>query len=139
MDLAWLNSLEFEKIPEPIRYNDTPRLSINSGGQMVMNLVFLRKAAGQRRFYGEVSKDGRCITLRPDDEQGQLLFTPKGVRANKRFSALLARRGIKFPVAYTLEWISERDFWVGCSGDLPAPPKAEELFAAKGGRKRRGV
>jgi len=138
MDLAWLDSLEFESIPAPVHYYETPRLSVNEKGQMTMNPVFLRKIGETRRFYGAVSKDGRCLTLRPDRE-GQICFSPKGVRQNSAFAALLDRRGIRFPAVYSMEWVPERELWAGCSNDLPRPPQAKTLLPGRRGGKRNGT
>ena len=138
MDLAWLDSLKFEPIPAPVRYYDTPRLSINEKGQMAMNPVFLREAGENLCFYGGVSEDGRCITLRPSKE-GQTCFTAKGAKKNEKFSRLLGRRGIKFPVTYSMEWVPERELWFGCSGDLPKPPQAKTLLPKRRGGRLSGT
>lgn len=134
MDLKWLDSLEFEAIPAPRHYYDIPRLTVSGKGQMTMNPAFLRRAGEARCFYGEVSRDGRCLTLRPD-EGGQLRFSPMGVRMNRDLSELLSGRGIRLPASYTLEWVEERSLWAGCSADLPEPPQVEELLPKSRGRR----
>lgn len=137
MDLAWLDSLEFEAIPTPVNYAETPRLSVNKKGQMSMNAAFLRAVGNDRRFYGEVSKEGHCLTLRPDGE-GQICFTPKGVRLNGRLAELLRARQVKIPAVYSMEWIPERGLWAGRSGDLSDPPPVSTLLPKRRGGKRNG-
>lgn len=137
MDLAWLDSLEFEAIPTPMNYAETPRLSVNKKGQMSMNAAFLRAVGDERRFYCEVSKDGRCLTFRPDGD-GQICFTPKGVRLYGRFADLLRQRQIRFPVIYSMEWLPERALWAGYSNDLSSPPPSNALLPKRRGGKRNG-
>lgn len=135
LDLAWLDSLEFDAIPAPEHYYDLPRLSVRNDGQMRMNPGFLRKLGEARRFCGMVSRDGRCLALRPDGE-GQIAFTPKGVCRNHALAARLCERGIELPAVYSMEWLPERELWAGCSGDLPAPPPAGALLPRGRGGKR---
>lgn len=137
MDLAWLDSLTFELIPPPLPCSEVPKLSVNKKGQMSMNTAFRQKVGDRRRFHGEVSKDGRCLTLRPD-EKGQLSFTAKGVRQNNRFADLLRERQIKIPAVYSMEWVPERELWVGRSNDLSSPPPVSTLLPKRRGGKRNG-
>lgn len=130
MDMNWLDSLEFEAVPTPTHYYDIPRLTVSEKGQMTMNPAFLRMAGQTRCFHGEVSKDGRCLLLRPD-AGGQLRFSPKGVRANRAFFNRLRELGIEAPTVYSLEWLPERELWAGCSSDLPKPPAGMKLLPNK--------
>ncbi len=136
MDLNWLDSLEFEAIPAPVYYYDIPKLIVNENGRVTMNQAFLREVGQTRCFYGELSTDGRCLRLRPDEE-GQMRFSPKGARKNQAFSDRLKKLGIRLPAVYPLEWLSEREVWVGCSNDLPKPPeiKARPSKRPKGRKK----
>lgn len=133
MDLNWLDSLEFEAIPAPVYYYDIPRIAVNAKGQMTMNPAFQRLAGETRCFYGEMSKNGICLLLYPD-EGGQLRFSPKGVRMNQAFSERLKELGIQLPAVYTFEWLDKRKAWGGYCRDLPEPPKTKTLLP-KGSRK----
>ncbi len=136
MDLNWLDSLEFEAIPAPVHYYNIPRVVVSEKGLMTMNPAFQRLAGEARSFYGELSKDGVCLLLHPN-ERGSLQFTAKGVRSNRKLSDRLRALGIQFPAVYTLEWLDERKMWVGCSNDLPSPPKIEELLPKRSKRGKR--
>ncbi len=135
MDIKWLDSLTFEPIPAPTHYYDIPRLTVNEKGHMTMNSACLRQVGKTRCFSGEISTDGRCLKLQPD-ESGELHFSPaSGVCLHRDFSSHLKERGIQLPAIYTLEWLPERDLWVGTSNDLPKPPKTV-VFSRKPARRR---
>ena len=67
------------------RYDSIPSLDLS-----ILFSKKLSEVGNDRRFYSPVGKDGRCLTLRPDAE-GQICFSPQGVRLNGRFTDLLCQ------------------------------------------------
>jgi hypothetical protein len=138
MDLTWLDSLTFAPIPAPVKYYDLPKLTVSTNGLLTMNSSFQRLAGETRRFHGEISGDGRCLVLRPGAD-GPSAFSPKGVLTHRWFQGLLEQKQIKFPATYIMEWIPEREIWVGCSRDLSAPPQVKALLQEQKRGRRHGA
>lgn len=134
LDLNAMDFSHFIDVPAPVKYYEYPKLTMTSQGVLTMSNALQAAAKDGRTFTLRISEDGRYLLLKLDSK-GNIKFSDKGTVTHKIMKDMLTERKIQLPACYLLDWCEGQNAWVGCSGDLPAPPSAQEMLPPQ---KRKG-